>query len=156
MTFEKLLKWHQRQPRDNQKVSVRPAVCLSLSLSLRPVSVYICYNYDNVSAPKWFTCLWQKLLTKLKRTALSCLPARLPACQAACCCCSTLRIRSVCVPSETFCRQKVRLAIMKTNKLCACCWSGAWCGWFGWLGALVCCVSSLIGQRQRVSSNLCK
>lgn len=59
-----------------------------------------------------------------------------------------------CVPSETFCRPaKLLLAIIKTNKLCACCTLREWSRVRGvrgnWLSG---CVSSLIGQRQRSSS----
>lgn len=54
-----------------------------------------------------------------------------------------------CVPSETFCRPaKLLLAIIKTNKLCACCTLRE-LSRGNWLSG---CVSSLIGQRQRSSS----
>lgn len=103
-----------------------PKRCLSSCLP-----VYICNNYDNVSAPKWFTCLW------------SCwLEAKVFGCRAHC-----VYATCACVPSETFCRPtKFLLAIIKTNKLCAFCTLRELRG--NWLSG---CVSSLIGQRQRSS-----
>lgn len=114
--------------RDNPKRCLSSCLpgCLSVLLP-----VYICNNYDNVSAPKWFTCLW------------SCwLEAKVFGCRAHC-----VYATCACVPSETFCRPaKLLLAIIKTNKLCACCTLRELRG--NWLSG---CVSSLIGQRQRSS-----
>lgn len=139
MTFEKLLKWRRRRRRQRRRHAeitqkgVCPPGCLScLAVCPACLSIYVIIMIMLVRPSGLHACglfgLRRKFLVGAHCVYATC----------------------ACVPSETFCRPaKLLLAIIKTNKLCACCTLRE-LSRGNWLSG---CVSSLIGQRQRSSSS---